>query len=432
MAKILKIHDPTRGDTLANWKAYLAAQKTAGTPLRILADLPTSVTRSLSPTTVEGAVGYNSYVANSGSLSMTAAEGIESGYFLRSLPFTVKVNGADGSAVSRAYITRKYSYHPDRPYGFDENGYEGETIASVYHEGDDAFVIGDDQTNLIGTLDDGEMYTLSASVVDGLGQVAEATPIDFRVDWTEKAKIPGGTVTIDNEHLAAIITPTAPNGKSSAATADIYRLSTDKPELIYSNAEFNHRYVDPYPAIGEFGGHRIVYKTATGDYITANNEYAWVDLDEEDGDLFNTWGAIIDFDGNHLVLPYDLSLSASWEKDFTRTSYLGGAVQGDWNPAVLRDDTIKTRTIVEEDADKIAALRQLAEYTGACHVRTPDGSSYTAHITVKESRDEKLINKLAKFDLSVQRIDSERLDGMTYEDWIYEMTASENTVEVEA
>lgn len=200
-------------------------------------------------------------------------------------------------------------------------------------------------------------------------------------------------------------------------TCDIYRLSTDKPELIIENADFGVKYVDPYPTLGSMGGHRIVYKTADGDYMTDKNALAWTDYGENDDDIVDVFATIIDFGANKAILPYDLSLSTKWSKDFIETKYLGGAVQGDWNPAVSRTSSIKTRVAVQEDSDIIETMRRLAVYSGICHVRTPDGSSYSANVEVSEDREEKKINMIASFSLEVTRIDSEGFDGMTYESW---------------
>ena len=63
-------------------------------------------------------------------------------------------------------------------------------------------------------------------------------------------------------------------------------------------------------------------------------------------------------------------------------------------------------------------MRRLAIYAGVCHVRTPDGSSFSANINVTEDREEKKINMIASFTLEITRIDSEGFDGMTYDEWI--------------
>ena len=65
----------------------------------------------------------------------------------------------------------------------------------------------------------------------------------------------------------------------------------------------------------------------------------------------------------------------------------------------------------------IEAVRRLATYPGICHIRTPDGSSYSANINVSEDREERMINKIAKYSLEITAVDSQELDGVTYELW---------------
>lgn len=102
------------------------------------------------------------------------------------------------------------------------------------------------------------------------------------------------------------------------------------------------------------------------------------------------------------------------------TKYLGGSVAGDWNTAVERTGTIKTRVAVQYDPELLSSMRRLANYSGICHVRTPDGSSYAANVNVSEDREEKKINMISSFSLDITRIDSEGFDGVTYTEWAKE------------
>lgn len=207
-------------------------------------------------------------------------------------------------------------------------------------------------------------------------------------------------------------------------TCDIYRLSADRPELIVSGGAFNTKYVDPYPTYGQFGGHRIVYVTKNGDYTVGELE-AIKDFREEDGDILNNsngnikyFKTVIDFANEKVELPYDLSVSLKWAKDVSVNKYLDGSVTADWNPAIDTTSTINTTAYVEAEPDTMLALRRLAMWPGYCHVRTPDGSSFTADVQVNIDHEEKLINRLAKVSLSITRVDNYGYDGMTYDEWI--------------
>ena len=127
---------------------------------------------------------------------------------------------------------------------------------------------------------------------------------------------------------------------------------------------------------------------------------------------------VIDFDGEQLVLPYNVSLNNSWSKDFTKTKYLGGSIQGDWNPTIEKEISANTVIPILIEPDKMVTLRQLAVYPGICHVRTPNGSSYTANVEVKDDREEKWVPRLSKVSLTISKVDAEGFDGVTYEEWI--------------
>lgn len=207
---------------------------------------------------------------------------------------------------------------------------------------------------------------------------------------------------------------------STIDVCDIYRLSVDKPELIYQGAIFGETYVDPYPTIGEYGGHRFVCRTPNGDYITDDDEDAWIDTLEEDGDRFDSHANIVDFDGERAYLLYEVDLSNSWSKDFQETKYLGGSVQGDWNNGVSRSSSLNVTAVSDYDQDLVRTMHKLANYPGVCHIRTKDGSSYSADIQVNETYEYTRAPRFNKYDLSITRVDSETLDGMTLQEWLEE------------
>ena len=373
---------------------------------------------------------------------------------LTDMPFTITVTGAGETGETTVAIERAESFFLERPDERSFTGYQEETVALFTQTGEAQIVINNE--DLIGTLDDGAQYRIVADVSDGIGQTAREE-LEFEVHWSHQAVEPTATVEIDNENLIAKITPIAPaeayeltadteviankkyfekDGEDFQQvtpigtenpealgwyelndTCDIYRLSVDRPELIFEGAEFGTMYVDPYPALGEMGGHRIVFRTANGDYITEDNTIAWADYTQEETGGVDTMFNIIDFDGNQVRLMYDITIDAGWEKDFQQTKYLGGHIQGDWNAAVSRTGSVGGSLIVTQDQETIQNLRRLADYPGICHVRTRDGSSYAADVQVSEARDMGRDVIRSEFTLSITRVDPEGFDGLTYADW---------------
>ena len=328
---------------------------------------------------------------------------------LLTLPLTVTVTGAGTGGTTSVVITRAEDYHVERPDGSDRNGNEGETIISITQTGEDPISIG--LEDLIGTLDDGAKYKLTAIVTDSIGQVTE-TSESFEVHWIDQAIIPNGEYLIDREENVAIINVIAPDGASESATCDIYRLSADKPQLIFKGAEFGESYVDPYPAFGNSSGYRLVYITECGDYNTAENVLAFYDMFDEQLDGLKT---IIDFDGEQIELAYDLKFSSQWEKDFATRKHLGGSIRGYWMKGVQRKSSVTAVHIPDDEEGLIEAMRRLSEYEGECHIRTPEGSSFTADIQVSESWDDG--RETVSFTIDVTRTEPAGQDGMTLSAW---------------
>lgn len=333
---------------------------------------------------------------------------------LDEMPLTITVTGAGDSDTTTVVIERADAYHVDRPDETGLNGFEGETIVIMSQVGADPFLITNE--DLIGRLDDGAFYRIIATVQDGLGQSAEDT-LDFEVHWSHQAEAPTATTSIDADTLAAILTPVAPEGYASGDVCDIYRLSADRPQLIIEGAEFGTTYVDPYPAIGEFGGHRFVTRTANGDYIDEDDSFAWIDTGADEGDLLDIETNVIDFDDGQIEFEYNIDLSHSWNKEFKETKYLGGSVQGDWNKGISRTSSLSVEAAVDEDQELIQAMRRLATSPSICHVRTKDGSSYAADVQVSEKYAQSTAHMIVVFDLKITRIDPEELDGMTLAEW---------------
>lgn len=330
------------------------------------------------------------------------------------MPFTATVTGAGDNGTTTLMIVRAADYQIARPDESQFNGYEGETIAMFTQTGEAQITI--TQDDLIGYLDDEAQYRLIATVQDALGQSSEAS-MYFEVHWDHQAIIPTATVTIDETNLVAIMKPIAPTGTATGDVCDIYRLSVDRPELIYPNAVWGTEYVDPFPTIGEFGGHRFVFKSVNGDYITVDNEFAWYDAGANEDDYLESDYNVIDFGTGRVMLQYNVDVSNSWTKDFKETKYLGGSVQGDWNPAVSRSSSVNAVAVTATDQDTIEAMRRLATWAGICHVRTKDGSSYAADIQVSEDYKVSEGHTLATFSLKITRVDQEDYDGMTLAEW---------------
>lgn len=346
---------------------------------------------------------------------------------LTKMPLSIKVTGAGDGGITTVVVERAEDYLMVRPDETNFNGNKGEMVLQTSPP-----LVGVNQVSfttddLIGPMDDGAVYNIVATVQDGLGQKNSVT-LPFEVHWEHQAEKPSAEIVIDEANLIAYIKPIAPANADPEDVADIYRLSADKPELIVEGAIFGETYVDPYPALGDMGGHRIVTRTKNGDYITAENQIAMVDSPElgvdpiENEDLLN----IIDFEGRQIRFYWETDYSNTWAKDFQETTYLGGSIEGDWNPAVSRSGTLSSKAITVLDQEMLKDVRRLADYPGICHVRTADGSSYAADVQVSEDYTDDEKGMVTNYSLSITKVGSQGFDGMTKEQW-----DEENPAEVE-
>ena len=323
---------------------------------------------------------------------------------LKEMPLTATIIGSGAGGTTTLIVERLQDYHMIRPDDSFKDGYEGETVCFYRQTGEDEISIPKPQ---FGVFDDGASYRLIATVEDGYGQSA-SDELEFEVHWTDQAVEP--TATAEAEGIVATIEATAGANTPEGSKCDIYRLSADRPQLIVQEGDFGTVYVDPYPAFGENSGYRCVCITPNGDYITGANKPAWVDIPF----MVDEQGIAIDFNGKHVVLPYDISMSHRWTKDFKLTQYLGGSQRGDWNPAVKRTGTFNVS--LWADDEEIELVRDLAKWTGICHVRTPEGSAFTADVQVSESKNMQKWN-VVSFTLTVTEVDPEALDGIPYSEW---------------
>lgn len=338
---------------------------------------------------------------------------------LDALPLTATVTTTNSATLSVA-IERTVAYRMDRPDGTVTDGAIGETVYVETREAEASNSISINASDLLGKLgrlDDGAFYDLVATVESSYGQSVE-TRVSFKVHWSHQAWEPTVTFVTDTTNYIARITPVAGADYVSGDTCDIYRLSVDQPELVYSGANFGTEYVDPYPAFGEFSGYKVVTVTENQDYITEDNEFAEYDTTQDENTTYTQLDPqtlVIDFDGDRIELPYNITLSNAWSKDFQRTSYLGGHVAGDHNKTVLMDLNAGSVFVRGLDGVDDVKMRALSRYAGICHVRTPDGSSFAADVQVTEGQAYN--TRVITYTLNIQKVDPVGYDGMTYAEW---------------
>ena len=366
-----------------------------------------------------------SVTLGTGFTTVVDAETEESHVELTQIPFSLNVANADGGTVI-FYIEEIGNFEYDRPDDtsevlFDRSVKFSKQIEIDEETGEGSLLVDVDEIRTV--LLNKRTYHISIVNRNDANQVANYET-DVTINWAHPSTIPSALFVFDDENDAVYITPSGSpesyheditdSGVVEGDHCDIYRYSPDGWSRIITNGVFGETYVDPHPTLGSFGGYRIVFVNKYKDDITADGDYAWETYEYPEGYKFGKFETIIDFGNDSIHLPYNLSFSRSWNKEFTETKYLGGSVQGDWNPTISHTISVNTVVVLEEDSDTLLAMRRLAKYPGVCIVRTPDGTNMSANVTVKEDREEKWVNRLAKFSLDITRVDSESESGFLY------------------
>lgn len=299
----------------------------------------------------------------------TAPSTKRSAKVIRSTPFncTVSYSGEDAEAVLRIVQTSDMTVaQPDETYEY-------------YHSGDVIWSTQVTESGIISvdaSLEDRGIYELQFIVVDIIGNVAQAS-LPFEANWSVKAiQAKDSTVVANKSTLSCTLTPVLPSGGSKTDECDIYRITSDAPELVVGNAEWGSSYLDPYAVYGGVNmGYRFVTKTTNGDVT-------WVDIFYE----MDGHGITIDWLGNQLRLPYNAHYKDDWEKQTTTRRHLGGSVTHYWDAGVVRKGSLTAQKARITDENDILLARDLARYQGVCFVRTTYGVGYPANVSLSIDR----------------------------------------------
>lgn len=175
--------------------------------------------------------------------------------------------------------------------------------------------------------------------------------------------------------------PVSDYAKASNDTFSLYRVTTDGAYRIASGLVAGDSVTDPYAPFGELGGaYRLCTVTEDGDMCWRDDEYELPGSDMR-----------IDFGGSYVELPYDVSMSDSFLKDFEARHHYGEArPEGYWNESVTRTSSLSADLIRVKDADTVRRVRQLAQHAGPCFVRLPNGCAFEADVQVDDVSENRM------------------------------------------
>lgn len=252
-------------------------------------------------------------------------------------------------------------------------------------------VVWADTVDCVAALDEDAVYTtvpLTAELADTGGYVLRVTPtangltgetveLPLAVAWKHQAApAPSCAIEVDSVAYSAVVTPQEPADALGTDVFDLYRQTPDGDYLVAQGASFGSSVTDVFAPFADVDGVATAYRVCTR---TADGDLAWDDFTYE----LTGSSARVDWDGGHLELPCDISLSDAWEKGFDARTYLDGTpTQGFWDGSTTRTASLSASAVRTLDDDALDALRRLARYAGPAFVRTPDGCAYEADVQV--------------------------------------------------
>lgn len=234
------------------------------------------------------------------------------------------------------------------------------------------------------TVDEDKNYYTYDSTTQEYTVVMDATGSEnpHSLGWYEMTETPCVTLEAidvtddDGMHTQAVdIHLTPPAGSAETDVYDIYRLTGDGAYLIGSGFPLTYTARDEYAPFGDELTHyyRVAIRTADGDVEFADIEYLAEGLNMR-----------FDWAEGSLELPYNLSVADKYKKDVDVRMHMNGSTDAYWNQNISRSASLNSDLIYLEQQDEIALARQLARYTGAVFVRTPDGSAYEADVQMSD------------------------------------------------
>ena len=235
------------------------------------------------------------------------------------------------------------------------------------------------------------MYRIEATVVNEETGMSSETYDDngefngaswkFDVFWAHPAGSPGSrtyAVKVPGSE-SVYIYPDYPENYVDGDVCDIYRVTPDGAVLAGEDLPFGKGVYDAYAPFTNQAITRYLVCTRTVD-----GDISWKEL------AYYYHGHCIRFDWltengktqNTLSLPYNLTYSDSYEKQFESRMHMDGSNDGYWQPGIRRTGSFSTDIIRLEDPHEKELVRELARYSGPVYVRRPDGCAYTANVTV--------------------------------------------------
>lgn len=264
----------------------------------------------------------------------------------------------------------------------------------------------------------GQSYRVRAGCTTAQGLRAEATPVEFDVEWSGAVPEPLATLVFDADDYCCRIWPAcydldettgeATDTLTDGVTLAVWRIESDGSTVLIARGIENDGesfVIDPHPMFGLQWYRVVATATATSLQASLDQEvecdvpYVVIQWDESwampngteagegaDTDSDNA-DADVTYTGRIIELPYNLQMDEDHDPDVALHAYAGrrnpvskyGTQRGE-------SMTVSTGLIRGEDDDKIRLIRELQGARTDCYVRDPTGNTWWANVKARISQ----------------------------------------------
>lgn len=282
------------------------------------------------------------------------------------MPLSLTV-ASSASEVRVAIISRGIAYAT--PSGMVTQ-YAGDIVWS-------GSVVPGDVTVEDATLVNGCTYDVVATAKDAdTGLISPEAADTFAVNLARRAPMPSATISVDAAKRSATVTPACPEA-TEGDVCDIYRKTPDGAQLIARDVAIGSAVTDRFAPYSTVGGTNPVYRVATR---TKDGSVTWNDVSY----VLKGEGIRLDWGQTYLELPYNVTISEQFDKNFEARTHLDGTTNGYWNRGAVRQSTMTSDLIKLESDEEKALLREMARSPQAVFVRTPSGLAFDANVELDE------------------------------------------------
>ena len=330
-------------------------------------------------------------------LRMTDADGNDIDT-LKAFPFYIRGIAGPNTQMPTGYnlvVTSNGAYESVDQIGNTRAISQGDQVYSKYFDISEPLLVELSASNL--DLENNMSYTVTCRVSMNSGLTADAS-VDFDVSWADLEYEPNAEIAIDEETLAAHISPFCEDD-INGITLSVYRREFDGTftEIATGIENGSNTFVtDPHPAL-DYARYRIVAvanNTGAVSYYDLpgypiGEKSAVIQWDEEWTNFDNSEADELEepaWSGSMLKIPYNIDVSDSRDVDVALVKYIGRAHPISYYGTQVGETSNWTMEIPKEDKETLYALRRLSIYKGDVYVREPSGSGYWASISVSFSQ----------------------------------------------